>query len=193
MDKLNQRDMIAYRNLLDKLQVQLDDLNQRCIRLDNSVKQTENQCFVFEVHLFPKRSLSLTGYIDHIKKTYHSLSIAINKQLSEALIKHECERFVGQFQVLLNLVQGLEKGDAKLLYKSYSSMKEQIFQRLQKQYDYEHRLLTMISEQEDLLTTSNNSNKSYIKEKIAVLKVRYQKCNTFTQKLEFQLEDIQDD
>jgi primosomal replication protein N'' len=193
MDKLNHRDQIAYANLLDKLQIQLNDLNQRCAKLDQSIKQTENQCFVFEVHLFPKRSLTLTGYIKHLRKTYHSLCNAINKQLSEALIQHECERFVAQFQVLLKLVQGLEKGDAKLLYKSYSSLKEQIFQRLQKQYSYEHRLLTMISEQEELLTASNSSNNSYIKEKIAILKVRYQKCNTFTQKLEFQLEEIQDD
>lgn len=193
MDKLTTSEQRAYRALLDKLQVQLEDLSRRCTKLDQSVKQTENQCFVFEVHLFPKRCLRLSGYIDQIKQTYHSVTNAIEKQLPEALIKHECERFVEQFQVLLKLVQGLEKGDAKLLYKSYSSLKEQIFQQLQKQYDYEHRLLNMISEQEDLLTTTNVSNKAYIKEKIAALKVRYQKCNTFTQKLEFQLEEIQDD
>ena len=51
----------------------------------------------------------------------------------------------------------------------------------------------MISEQEDLLLTTNTASKSYIKEKIAALKVRYQKCNTFTQKIEFQLEDISDE
>jgi len=167
MDKLTTSEQMAYRALLDKLQVQLQDLSLRCTKLDQSVKQTENQCFVFEVHLFPKRCLRLSGYIEQIKQTYHSVTNAIEKQLPEALIEHECERFVEQFQVLLKLIQGLEKGDAKLLYKSYSSLKEQIFQQL--------------------------SNKAYIKEKIAALKVRYQKCNTFTQKLEFQLEEIQDD
>jgi len=193
MDKLTQHELIAYRSLLDKLETQLLDLKARCVQLDNTIKQTENQCFVFEVHLFPKRSLTLSGYIEQVEKTYHSLCDAINKQRQNVLIKHECERFIGQFQVLLKLVQGLENGDAKLLYKSYSSLKEQIFQRLQKQYDYEHRLLNMISEQEDLLLNSLLKDKAYIKEKIAALKVRYQKCNTFTQKLEFQLEEIQDD
>jgi len=193
MDKLTQRDMVAYRALLDKLQVQLDDLTDRCIKLDGVIKQTENQCFVFEVHLFPKRSLTLNGYITHIKSTFDSLTNAVHKKSQQALIQHQCERFVGQFDVLLKLVQGLEKGHAKLLYKSYSSPKEQIFQQLKKQYNYEHRLLNMISEQEELLTTSHINDKSYIKEKIAALKIRYQKCNTFTQKLEFQLEDIQDE
>ena len=193
MDKLTQHELIAYRSLLDKLETQLLDLKARCVQLDNTIKQTENQCFVFEVHLFPKRSLTLSGYIEQVEKTYRSLCDAINKQRQNVLIKHECERFIGQFQVLLKLVQGLENGDAKLLYKSYSSLKEQIFQRLQKQYDYEHRLLNMISEQEDLLLNSLLKDKAYIKEKIAALKVRYQKCNTFTQKLEFQLEEIQDD
>jgi len=193
MDKLTQHELIAYRSLLDKLEAQLLDLKARCVQLDNTIKQTENQCFVFEVHLFPKRCLTLSGYIEQVEKTYRSLCDAINKQRQNVLIKHECERFIGQFQVLLKLVQGLENGDAKLLYKSYSSLKEQIFQRLQKQYDYEHRLLNMISEQEDLLLNSLLKDKAYIKEKIAALKVRYQKCNTFTQKLEFQLEEIQDD
>ena len=193
MDKLTQRELIAYRDLLKKLEMQLRDLKSRCVVLDNTIKQTENQCFVFEVHLFPKRSLSLCGYIEQVENTYRSLCDAVNKQLQNVLIKHECERFIGQFQVLLKLVQGLENGEAKLLYKSYSSLKEQIFQRLQKQYNYEHRLLNMISEQEDLLLSTHLNDKSYIKEKIAALKVRYQKCNTFTQKLEFQLEEIQDD
>lgn len=193
MAKLRQNEMQAYHQLLKQLKVQLDDLKRRCTQLDSTIKQTENHCFVFEVHLFPKRSLSLSGYIEQITKTFNSLQEVINKQRSEALIKHECERFVGQFQVLLKLVQGLEKGEAELLYKSYSSPKEQIYQQLQKQSQYEHRLLNMISEQEELLTNSAPQEKSYIKEKIAALKIRYQKCNNYTQKLEFKLEDIQDE
>ena len=188
-----QNEMQAYHQLLKKLEDQLDDLSRRCVQLDSSIKQTENHCFVFEIHLFSKRSLSLGGYIEQITKTFSSLQDAIKKQLPEPLIKHECELFVGQFQVLLKLVQGLEKGEAELLYKSYSSPKEQIYQHLQKQYQYEHRLLNMISEQEELLTNSNSQQRSYIKEKIAALKIRYQKCNTFTQKLEFKLEDISDE
>ncbi|WP_369434408.1 primosomal replication protein PriC [Psychromonas sp. MME1] len=100
---------------------------------------------------------------------------------------------MAQFQVLLQLVQGLEQGQAKLLYHSYSKPKEQIYQQLQKQYHYEHRLLTMISEQEDRLLATENDDKYYIKEKIAALKVRYQKCNTYTQHLEFKLDEIKDD
>ena len=54
-------------------------------------------------------------------------------------------------------------------------------------------MLNMISEQEDLLLNSAPQEKSYIKEKIAALKIRYQKCNNFTQKLEFKLEEISDE
>lgn len=193
MAKLIDNEIPAYHLLLKQLKNQLNDLSQRCARLDDSIKQTENHCFVFEVHLFPQRSLSLAGYIEQISKTFTSLQEAIKKQLPELLIKHECQLFVGQFQVLLQLVQGLERGEADLLYKSYSSPKEQIYQHLQKQYQYEHRLLNMISEQEELFASSGSQERVYIKEKIAALKIRYQKCNTFTQQLEFKLEDIQDE
>ena len=193
MAKLRQNDMHSYHALLKQLKKQLDDLSQRCRKLDATIKQTENHCFVFEVHLFQKRSLSLGGYIEQISRTLHSLQEAISKKLPESLIKYECELLIGQFQVLLKLVQGLERGEAELLYKSYSSPKEQIYQHLQKQYEYEQRLLTMIAEQEELLLNSGGANRSYIKEKIAALKVRYQKCNAFTQKLEFKLEEISDE
>ena len=189
MKHISQSDQL----LLDKLKDQLDDLSSRCAKLDLSIEQTENHCFVFEVHLFPRRYLTLTEYAQHIKKTYESLQEAIIKHRPKLLIKHACELFISQFQVLLKLAQGLEKGNAKLLYKSYSSHKEKIYQHLQKQYQYEHRLLNMISEEEELLQKSPVQNSAYIKEKIAALKVRYEKCNTFTQKLEFQLEDIQDE
>ncbi len=178
---------------LKKLQEQLADLSGRCTKLDAAIQQTENRCFVFEVHLFSKRSLTLCGYIKQINKTFSSLQNAVSKNRPEILIKHECEQFIAQYHVLLQLVQGLEKGDAELLYKSYSSPKEKIYQQLQKQAQYEHRLLNMIAEQQELLVNSSYQHKAYIKEKIEALKVRYQKCNTFTQKLEFQLEEISDE
>ena len=184
---------LMYTQLVAQLRTQLNELSLRCQQLDNTIKQTENHCFVFEVHIFSKRSLSLTGYIEQMQQTLNSLQEAINKQLPELLIQHECELFISQFHVLLKLVQGLEKGQATRLYKSYSVPKEQIFQQLQKQYQYEHRLLEMISEQEEILARGDTGQNSYIKEKIAALKIRYQKCNTFTQKLEFKLEENKDD
>lgn len=193
MARLVKNNVASHQRLLQQLKEQLDDLSTRCQELDNSVKQTENNCFVFEVHLFPKRCLSLAGYIEQITNTYHSLNKAAGNNMNETVFKIECERYIGQFQVLLNLVQRLEQGDAKLLYKSYSSVKENLFQKLQKQYQYEHRLLNMIGEQEELYIKSEQDAQPYIKEKIAALKIRYQKCNTFTQKLEFQMEEIQDE
>lgn len=182
-----------FSTLLYKLKAPLDDLNARCSQLDASIEQTENHCFVFEIHLFSKRSLSLTGYFAQINNTYLSLQEAVEKKLPESLIKHESNRLIAQFQVLQKLVQGLEKGKAKLLYRSYSFPKEQIYQQLKKQSEYEHRLLAMISEQEELLVNCEPKARIYIKEKIAALKVRYQKCNAFTQKLEFKLEEIKDE
>jgi primosomal protein N'' len=178
---------------LQQLQQQLDDLSIRCKLLDAKIKQTENKCFVFEAHIFKQRALTLCGYIKQIKDTLNSLSNALDKDLPEALITFECELFVNQFQVLHQLVQSLEKGNAEILYKSYSSIKEDIYQHLQKQYNYEERLLTMIAEQEEALIDAPYLQKIYIKEKITALKGRFQKCNTYTQKLEFKLEDISDE
>jgi primosomal protein N'' len=178
---------------IHQLSTQLMALKARCNKIDSQIKQTENRCFVFETHQFPKRSLTLLGYLTQIEKTLKSLENCINKKRAELLIKIECEQFVNQFQLLLQLVQSVEHGKAALLYKSYSSPKEQIFQQLQKQSEYEHRLITMIAEQEELLASEDNCDRAYIKEKIEALKSRFQKCNTFTQKLEFQLEEIDDE
>ena len=178
---------------ISQLTVQLDSLKERCIKIDNKLTQTENRCFVFEAHQFPKRSLTLLGYVKQIEKTLRSLQNIINKQNQELLIKIECDQFVTQFQLLLQLVQSIERGKADLLYKSYSSPKEKIFQQLKKQAEYEHRLLTMIAEQEELLVDDDNCDRAYVKEKLEVLKIRFHKCNTFTQKLEFQLEEINDE
>lgn len=176
-----------------QLQQQVDDLKLRCKVLDSKIKQTENKCFVFEAHIFSQRSLTLCGYIEQLYQTLQSLSNALDKELPEALISFECELFINQFQVLMQLVQNLEKGKADKLYKSYSSVKESIYQNLQKQYSYEERLLTMIAEQEEALIHADFQQKLYIKEKIAALKIRFQKCNTYTQKLEFKLEDMSDE
>ncbi len=176
-----------------QLRQQLDELKIRCIELDEKFQQSENRCFVFEVHIFPKRSLTLYGYIEQIENTLQALQNALDKKLPEALVAFECELFVSQFQLLLQLVQKLEKGEADLLYKSFSSLKENIYQQLQKQYHYEERLLNMIGEQEELLTGAPLEQKTTIKDKIAALKIRYQKCNAYTQKLEFKLEEISDE
>jgi len=193
----NKKTDTNYTALLQPLKQQLADLTVRCTQLDNSIEQTENHCFVFEVHIFNKRSLSLSGYCQQMQNTFVSLQKSITNFQDETLIRIECERFVKQYQLLLQLVQGLERGEAKQLYKSYSEPKEKLYQQLQKQYQYESRLLHMIAEQEELLQSSAKSSakakQSYIKEKIEALKIRYQKCNSFTQKLEFQLEDLQDE
>lgn len=178
---------------ITQLRKQLNELKPRCVRIDAQITQTENRCFVFEAHQFPKRSLTLVGYFNQIAKTLDSLQDSLVKKRQEILIKIECEQFVTQFQLLLQLVQSIENGKASLLYKSYSSQKEKIFQQLQKQSEYEHRLLTMIAEQEEILASGEQCDRSYVKEKIDALKIRFQKCNTFTQKLEFQLEEINDE
>lgn len=176
-----------------QLNVQLSALKRRCSAIDSKLTQTENRCFVFEAHQFPKRSLTLLGYLSQVEKTLNSLQSSIEKKRDELLIKIECEQFVTQFQLLIQLVQSIEKGKASLLYKSYSSQKEKIFQQLKKQSEYEHRLLAMIAEQEELLADDPSCDRAYTKEKIDALKIRFHKCNTFTQKLEFQLEEIDDE
>ncbi len=173
-----------------QLKVQLDALQARCTQIDSEIKQTENRHFSFEAHQFPTASLTLMGYLKQIEQTLNSLQTSINKKRSELLIKIECDQFVIQFQLLLQLVQAIENGNASSLYNTYSSPKEKIYQQLKKQSEYEHRLLAMIAEQEELLINDQCADTAYIKEKLAALKVRFHKCNSFTQKLEFQLEEL---
>ena len=184
---------LKYQSLLEQLKIALNDLQFRCSQLDKTTKQTENHYFAFDVHIFHKQSLSLQGYFEQVEKTYFSLSETIEKKMSEDVIKHESELLVSQFQLLLQLVNGLEKGDATVLYQSYSPVKEKIYQHLKKQYQYEKRLITMIGEQEELLKAQFGEQLIYAKERLEALKVRFQKCNTFTQKLEFQLESLEDE
>lgn len=178
---------------IKQLELQLSALKTRCIQIDKQLTQTENRCFVFEAHQFSKRSLTLLGYLEQIEKTLTSLKSSVEKNRAELLISIECEQFVTQFQLLLQLAQSIENGKGALLYKSYSSQKEKIFQQLKKQSEYEHRLLSMIAEQEELLADDPSCDRAYTKEKIEALKIRFQKCNSFTQKLEFQLEEIDDE
>lgn len=175
---------------LTQLKTQLNALKVRCVQIDSKIKQTENRHFSFEAHQFSKPSLSLLGYLTQIEKTLNSLKESVDKKRLALLIRIECEQFVTQFQLLLQLVLSIEKGNASLLYNTYSSPKEKIFQQLKKQSEYEHRLLTMIAEQEELLADYNNQDRAYTKEKIGALKIRFQKCNSYTQKLEFQLEEL---
>ncbi|AGH81246.1 primosomal replication protein N'' [Psychromonas sp. CNPT3] len=183
----------SYQTLLSQLQQQLLQLSQRCKPLDAHLKQTENHYFAFEVHMFSKKSLTLMGYIKQIQTTLKNLNLIINKHLPDSLINIECERFIAQYQLLLQLVICIEKGEEKKLYHSYSNPKEKIYQQLKKQYDYEQRLLNMIAEQEEKLATSPAFDAPEIRYKIDALKVRYQKCNAFTQNLEFKLEAMQNE
>ncbi|KPU83450.1 primosomal protein [Psychromonas sp. PRT-SC03] len=182
-----------YQVLLQKLAQQLQQLTQRCQPLDAHLKQTENHYFAFEIHLFNKPSLTLQGYIKQMQSTLTNLHNIIHKHLPDSLISIECERFIAQYQLLLQLVICIEKGEEKKLYKSYSAPKEKLFQQLKKQYNYEMRLLDMIAEQEEALATKTHIDTQAIKYKIDALKIRYQKCNAFTQNLEFRLEAMQDE
>ena len=181
---------LKYQPLLDQLKTPLADLQSRCTQLDTTVQQTENHFFDFEVHLFNKQSLTLQGYFQQVDKTYQSFVSCVQKKMNDKIIIHESELLIAQFQLLLQLVRDLEQGKAPFLYQSYSQIKEKIYQHLRKQYTYEKRLIAMRAEQEELITEHCGDELIYTKEKIQALKIRLQKCNTFTQKLEFQLEAL---
>jgi len=182
--------VLKYQPLLDQLKTSLSSLQLRCTQLDKTVKQTENHFFAFSVHLFNKQSLTLQGYFQQVDKTYHTFIDCLQKKMNDKIIKHESELLICQFQLLLQLVKDLEKGKAPFLYQSYSQVKEKIYQHLRKQYTYEKRLISMRAEQEELIKEHCGDELIYTKEKIQALKIRLEKCNTFTQKLEFQLEAL---
>jgi primosomal replication protein N'' len=184
--KLNKSDQ----QFLSALLTQLDEIKNRCEFLDKKIKQSENHHFAFDNHIFMIRSYSLMGYYTQVENTLSQLELALKKQMDKSVIEYECSLFVEQFQLLLRLIQALEKGDAKRLYQSYSPIKEQLYQKLQQQYKYEKRLLEMIAIEEEKLKEQDAEQRIYCQEKIESLKIRFQKCNSYTQKIEFQFEDL---
>ena len=113
--------------------------------------------------------------------------------MGNTIINYECERFVNQFSALLNIVNQLDAGKAEGLYKRYSTQQEKVYGQLQRQYQYEKRLLTMIDEENSLYQQAMGTYKEIHKTRVATLKDRYQKCNEFTQSLEFKMEALDND
>jgi len=175
---------------LKALSEQLSMLRTRCQAWDKKITLTDNKSFRFEAHLFPKSSLTLTGYIEQLQATLATLNYASNKKMGNEMINYECEKFINQFSALLNIVNHLDVDKADIFYKRYSTEQEKVYQHLQRQYEYEKRLLKMINEENDLYEMAPTNHKATHKARISVLKERYQKCNEYTQSLEFKMETL---
>lgn len=178
---------------LNTLSEQLATLTTRCQQWDQKIKLTENKAFRFEVHLFAQGSLSLLGYCKQIQTTLDQLTYVITHNMGTLIINYECEKFVNQFSALLKIVNHLDKGNADILYKRYSSQQEEVYQHLQRQYEYEKRLLKMIDEENTLYQQASGDDKINHKIRVSALKERYQKCNEYTQSLEFKMEALDND
>ena len=178
---------------LGALSTQLTTLIQRCQQWDQKITLTENKSFRFEVHLFAKSSLTLSGYCQQVQTTLEHLKYVITKDMGSIIINHECEKFVNQFSALLNIVNQLDAGKAEGLYKRYSTQQEEVYQHLQRQYEYEKRLLKMIDEENTRYQQTSGDDKVNHKIRVSALKERYQKCNEYTQSLEFKMEDLDND
>ena len=178
---------------LNALSEQLSTLIVRCDQWDKKIKLTENKAFRFEVHLFAQSSLSLLGYCKQIKTTLNQLTYVIANNMGVLIINYECEKFVNQFSALLNIVNHLDSGNAEVLYKRYSTQQEEVYQHLQRQYEYEKRLLKMLDEENTLYQQTTGDEKINHKIRVAALKERYQKCNEYTQSLEFKMEALDND
>jgi len=175
---------------LNALKEQLRVLTTRCQAWDKKITLTENKSFRFEVHLFQKSSLTLAGYCEQIQATLTQLNYAVERKMAPFIVNHECESFVNQFSAILNIANHLDTGNAEVLYKRYSSQQEIVYQHLQRQYDYEKRLLAMIDEENLRYQQATQETKINHKIRVNALKERYQKCNEYTQTLEFKMEAL---
>lgn len=178
---------------LQALTEQLVTLTARCQDWDNKIRLTENKSFRFEVHLFNKSSLTLSGYCEQVQSTLSHLTYVTTKNMDAVIINYECEKFINQFSALLNIVNQLDAGKAEVLYKRYSTEQEKVYQHLQRQYQYEKRLLVMIDEENVIYQQANRADKAHHKARVSALKERYQKCNEYTQSLEFKMEGLDND
>ena len=178
---------------LNALTEQLTLLTKRCQQWDNKITLTDNKSFRFEVHLFTYNSLTLLGYSEQIQATLTHLKYVIDKNMGSTIFNFECEKLVNQFSAILNIVNHLDAGKAEGLYKRYSTPQEKVYQHLQRQYQYEKRLLIMIDEENILYQNANSQHKITHKIRVAALKERYQKCNEYTQTLEFKMESLNND
>lgn len=169
---------------------QLTQLTVRCKQWDKKITLSENKSFRFEIHLFSADSLTLEGYAVQIAHTLAQLHYALEKEMPRIVINLECEKFLNQFSALLKIINSLDVGNAETLYKRYSSQQETVYQNLQRQYQYEKRLLTMIDDENILYQNATTFEKNNHKARIRALKERYQKCNAYTQFLEFKMEAL---
>jgi primosomal replication protein N'' len=175
---------------LNALSEQLKTLTTRCQQWDKKIKLTDNKAFRFEVHLFSKASLTLEGYSEQIQKTLSQLKYVLDKKMGNVIINYECDKFINQFSALFKIINHLDAGKAEILYKRYSAQQEEVYQQLQRQYEYEKRLLTMIDEENSLYQQAIGDDKINHKIRVSALKERYQKCNEYTQVLEFKMEGL---
>lgn len=175
---------------LAALTEQLAQLTIRCTQWDRKITLSENKSFRFEIHLFATDSLTLEGYATQITKTLTQLHYALENNMDRIIINLECEKFLNQFSALLKIINSLDAGNAEGLYKRYSSQQEEVYQSLQRQYQYEKRLLIMIDEENILYQKATQFEKSNHKIRVSALKERYQKCNEYTQFLEFKMESL---
>lgn len=175
---------------LNALSKQLAELIRRSHQWDSKITLSENKSFQFEVHLFSQDSLTLSGYCKQAQDTFDKLEYVVTRNKEGKLINFECEKFINQFSALNNIVNQLDAGKADALYKRYSLQQEKVYQQLQRQYDYEKRLLAMIDEENSLYLQASPALKLHHKDRVSALKERFQKCNEFTQSLEFKMEAL---
>ena len=176
---------------ISQLSTRLAQLTQQCQTLDNQLTAQQREHFHFNKSLFSKQEKSLTGYCEQvgqrIKDLEHSLSIGVSKQL----IEHRCGALADQFAALLKLVAQAQKGNSQLFSHHPAPEEKKLYQKLQKQYEYERRLEQMLVHSKQQVARLSGVERSNAIKATKTLEERLDRCKSATFAVELAVREFE--
>ncbi|MCE2573232.1 primosomal replication protein PriC [Motilimonas eburnea] len=176
---------------LTQLVVRINELKGQCERLDNQLSAQQREHFHFNKNLFAKPEKSLTGYCLQVEKKLADLQHAIDSQVSSQLINHRCEALTDQFAALLKLVNQAQQGNGHIFSHHPSHQEKQLYQKLQKQYEYERRLEQMIAHSKQQAAQLYGNDKRQAQIATQTLEERLARCKSATFEVELAVREFE--
>ncbi|MFO6421989.1 primosomal replication protein PriC [Motilimonas sp. KMU-193] len=176
---------------ISQLMQRINQLKQQCEHLDNRLTAKQREHFHFNKNLFAKPEKSLTGYCLQVEKKIIDLQQAIENKVSSQLINHRCEALTDQFSALLKLVSQAEQGNGHIFSHHPSQQEKQLYQKLQKQYEYERRLEQMIAHSKQQAAQLYGNDKRQAQIATQTLEERLARCKSATFEVELAVREFE--
>ncbi|MCE0556369.1 MULTISPECIES: primosomal replication protein PriC [unclassified Motilimonas] len=176
---------------ISQLSARLAQLTQQCQTLDNQLTAQQRENFHFNKSLFAKPEKSLTGYCNQVGQRLKDLEQALTEGVSNQLIAHRCEALADQFAGLLKLVAQAQKGNGQLFSHHPAPEEKKLYQKLQKQYEYERRLEQMLAHSKQQGARLIGAEKRSAQQATKTLEERLERCKTATFAVELAIREFE--